>query len=42
MCRILHTLRVRYGMDAIYTFSGSILIAANPHKRLRHLYGPRM
>jgi myosin-5 len=41
-CSILHTLRVRYALDAIYTFSGSILIAANPHKRLRHLYGPRM
>jgi len=25
----------------IYTYSGSILIAANPHKRLRSLYGPR-
>lgn len=39
---ILHTLRVRYGLDAIYTYSGNILIAANPHKRLRQLYGPRM
>ncbi|KAK9865078.1 hypothetical protein WJX84_008101 [Apatococcus fuscideae] len=26
----------------IYTYSGNILIASNPHKRLRHLYGPRM
>ena len=41
-CRILHTLRVRYGMDSIYTYSGQILIATNPHKRLRHLYGQRM
>jgi myosin-5 len=39
---VLHTLAVRYGLDAIYTYSGSILIAANPHKRLRGLYGPRM
>lgn len=39
---ILHTLKVRYGMDAIYTYSGQILIATNPHKRVRHLYGPRM
>jgi myosin V len=39
---ILHTLRVRYGVDAIYTYSGQILIATNPHKPLRHLYGPRM
>lgn len=39
---ILHTLRVRYGLDSIYTYSGNILIAANPHKRVRHLYGARM
>ena len=39
---ILHTLKVRYSMDAIYTYSGQILIATNPHKQLRHLYGPRM
>ncbi|PSC74954.1 Myosin-J heavy chain isoform A [Micractinium conductrix] len=39
---ILHTLRVRYSLDSIYTYSGHILIAANPHKRLRTLYGPRM
>ncbi|DBB00655.1 hypothetical protein WJX82_006589 [Trebouxia sp. C0006] len=39
---ILQTLRVRYGLDLIYTYSGNILIAANPHKRLRHLYGSRM
>ncbi|KAL6770143.1 hypothetical protein ACKKBG_A33770 [Auxenochlorella protothecoides x Auxenochlorella symbiontica] len=39
---ILHTLHVRYGLDSIYTYSGSILIAVNPHKRVRGLYGPRM
>lgn len=81
---ILHTLRVRYALDSIYTYSGNILIAvrgrrgrgagmlaaaaaaataaacrapsdaqhphppasparqANPHKRLRQLYGGRM
>ncbi|KAL4420012.1 hypothetical protein ABPG75_007110 [Micractinium tetrahymenae] len=39
---ILHTLRVRYSLDSIYTYSGNILIAANPHKRLRQLYGSRM
>eukprot|EP00887_Chlorella_sp_A99_P002927 scaffold24.g2927.t1 len=39
---ILHTLQVRYGLDAIYTYSGGILIANNPHKRLKRLYGPRM
>jgi hypothetical protein len=26
-CRILHTLRVRYSLDSIYTYSGNILIA---------------
>ena len=26
-CRILHTLRVRYALDMIYTYSGGILIA---------------
>ncbi|KAK9842297.1 hypothetical protein WJX81_005127 [Elliptochloris bilobata] len=39
---ILHTLRVRYTLDMIYTYSGNILIAGNPHKRVRHLYGARM
>eukprot|EP00208_Stichococcus_sp_RCC1054_P002079 CAMPEP_0206143610 /NCGR_PEP_ID=MMETSP1473-20131121/21153_1 /ASSEMBLY_ACC=CAM_ASM_001109 /TAXON_ID=1461547 /ORGANISM="Stichococcus sp, Strain RCC1054" /LENGTH=1690 /DNA_ID=CAMNT_0053539093 /DNA_START=726 /DNA_END=5798 /DNA_ORIENTATION=+ len=39
---ILQTLRVRYGLDMIYTYSSNILIAVNPHKRLRHLYGGRM
>lgn len=27
--RILHTLRVRYGLDSIYTYSGNILIAVS-------------
>ena len=26
-CSILHTLRVRYTLDMIYTYSGNILIA---------------
>jgi len=39
---ILQTLQVRYALDNIYTYSGNILIAVNPHKRLRHLYGSRM
>lgn len=38
---ILHTLNVRYGLDSIYIYSGQILIAVNPHKRLRGLYGAR-
>ncbi len=39
---ILHTLRARYELDMIYTYSGQILIAVNPHKPLTHLYGERM
>lgn len=39
---ILHTLRARYELDMIYTYSGQILIAVNPHKSLNHLYGQRM
>lgn len=39
---ILHTLRARYELDMIYTYSGQILIAVNPHKSLNHLYGERM
>jgi len=27
LCSILHTLRVRYALDMIYTYSGGILIA---------------
>lgn len=41
-CSILHTLRVRYELDMIYTYSGKILIAVNPQKPLKHLYGSRM
>ncbi len=29
-CRLLHTLRVRYTLDMIYTYSGNILIAVSP------------
>lgn len=39
---ILHTLRARYDLDTIYTYSGQILIAVNPYKSLNHLYGQRM
>ena len=39
---ILHTLRSRFDLDTIYTYSGQILIALNPFKPLKHLYGPRM
>ena len=39
---ILNTLRTRYQFDSIYTYSGQILIALNPFKPLKHLFGPRM
>ena len=29
--RLLHTLRVRYTLDMIYTYSGNILIAVSQH-----------
>ena len=39
---VLWNLRCRYLLDAIYTYTGSILIAVNPFARLPHLYGPHM
>lgn len=33
---------MRYSLDMIYTYSANILIACNPHKRLRTLYGGKM
>nr|AAB53061.1 myosin [Acetabularia peniculus] len=35
---VLSTLKVRYQKAEIYTFSGTILIAVNPHKPCPHLY----
>nr|XP_033516901.1 myosin-7 isoform X2 [Nicotiana tomentosiformis] len=35
---VLQNLRSRYDMNEIYTYTGSILIAVNPFKRLPHLY----
>lgn len=37
---LLHTLRVRYSRDDIYTRAGSILISVNPFKQLP-IYTPR-
>lgn len=34
----LHTLRVRYSRDEIYTFAGPILISMNPYKKIPSLY----
>ncbi|CAL8460835.1 g366 [Coccomyxa elongata] len=39
---VLWNLKCRYVLDAIYTYTGSILIAVNPFARLPHLYGPHM
>lgn len=39
---VLWNLSVRYGLDDIYTYTGSILIAVNPFAALPHLYGPHM
>lgn len=35
---LIHTLRVRYARDDIYTFVGPILISINPYKWFRDLY----
>jgi Myosin head (motor domain) len=39
---VLWNLRVRYDLDDIYTYTGSILIAVNPFASLPHLYGAHM
>ncbi|KAL3634418.1 hypothetical protein CASFOL_021472 [Castilleja foliolosa] len=35
---VLYNLRCRYDYNEIYTYTGNILIAVNPFKRLPHLY----
>ncbi len=35
---LVHTLRVRYFRDDIYTFVGPILISLNPYKNIRGIY----
>jgi myosin V len=39
---VLWNLKVRYQLDAIYTYTGSILIAVNPFMPMPHLYGAHM
>ena len=39
---VLWNLNCRYMLDAIYTFTGSILIAVNPFASLPHMYGQHM
>ncbi|KAJ4817299.1 myosin-like protein XIF [Rhynchospora pubera] len=35
---VLNNLSCRYGLNEIYTYTGNILIAVNPFRRLPHLY----
>lgn len=39
---LIHTLRVRYSRDEIYTFVGTILISINPYKWFKDLYSDRI
>uniref|UniRef100_A0A0E0KJ00 Myosin motor domain-containing protein n=1 Tax=Oryza punctata TaxID=4537 RepID=A0A0E0KJ00_ORYPU len=39
---VLHNLACRYGINEIYTYTGNILIAVNPFRRLHHLYDVHM
>lgn len=39
---VLDNLRSRYDINEIYTYTGSILIAVNPFRRLPHLYDSHM
>ncbi|KAL0920549.1 hypothetical protein M5K25_009691 [Dendrobium thyrsiflorum] len=39
---VLQNLRSRYDMNEIYTYTGSILIAVNPFRKLPHLYNTHM
>lgn len=39
---VLWNLNCRYMLDAIYTYTGSILIAVNPFASLPHMYGSHM
>ncbi|WOL18254.1 myosin-8-like isoform X1 [Canna indica] len=39
---VLQNMRSRYDMNEIYTYTGNILIAVNPFRRLPHLYDSHM
>ncbi|XP_008800587.2 myosin-6-like isoform X2 [Phoenix dactylifera] len=39
---VLQNLRCRYDINEIYTYTGSILIAVNPFRKLPHLYDSHM
>ncbi|XP_040569535.1 unconventional myosin-VI isoform X2 [Lepeophtheirus salmonis] len=38
---LLHNVRVRYGLDKIYTYVANILIAINPYKEIKNLYSSK-
>jgi len=35
---LIHTLRIRYARNQIYTFAGPILVSINPYQSILHLY----
>ncbi len=35
---LIHTLRIRYYKDEVYTFVGPILVSLNPYKRIKDTY----
>ncbi|KAI5680025.1 hypothetical protein M9H77_01252 [Catharanthus roseus] len=39
---VLHNLKSRYDINEIYTYTGNILIAVNPFRKLPHLYDSHM
>ncbi|KAK4285594.1 hypothetical protein QN277_002273 [Acacia crassicarpa] len=39
---VLHNLSIRFSLNEIYTYTGNILIAVNPFRRLPHLYDVHM
>ncbi|XP_057725408.1 myosin-12 isoform X1 [Arachis stenosperma] len=39
---VLHNLAIRFSLNEIYTYTGNILIAVNPFRRLPHLYDIHM
>lgn len=39
---VLHAIKLRYGQNEIYTYSGIVLIATNPFARVDALYVPGM
>lgn len=38
---LIHTLRIRYYKDEVYTFVGPILVSLNPYKRMKDSYSAK-